>query len=309
MLRVRRAVLVVAALSLGAAVLAQESGARTRPVVIATWEFGQRANARAWAVLDAGGAALDAVEKGCNDAELDTENQSVGGGLPNEEGEVTYDAMIMDGRTHRSGAVGCLKRCHKAISVARCVMEKTRHSLLVGEDASRFAFKLGFPEATDLLTKKSKADWEAWKARPEKHDFWGHDTIGMVALDKNGDLACGCTTSGLAFKIAGRVGDSPIVGAGAYCDGEVGGAASTGNGDIMLRFLLTYQTVEFMRQGLSPRAACEGALERLKAKGIATQAAVVALNKRGETGAACTGGAPFPYAVRNAKTDEIQRAK
>ncbi len=299
----------VAVLPSGITLIGQDKPARKVPAVISTWEFGKRANAKAWEVLDKGGPALDAIEKGCNDAELDESNHSVGyGGLPNEEGEVTLDAMIMDGKTHRAGSVACLKRVKTAISVARKVMEKTRHTLLVGEDATRFAKKMGFEEA-DLLTKESKAIWEAWKANPARKGFWNHDTIGMIAADKNGDLAVGCTTSGLAFKIAGRVGDSPIVGCGAYVDNAVGGAAATGNGDIMMRFLLSYQAVEFMRMGLSPMRACEAALKRVTDKGIEADACLVAMSRQGEFGGGKIGSGAFPFAIRNSDIEEVQTVR
>lgn len=299
----------IAAATPGITLFAQDKPTAKLPAVVSTWDFGKRANAKAWEALDKGGSALDAVEKGCNDAELDPTNLSVGyGGLPNEDGEVTLDAMIMDGKTHRAGAVGCLKRVKTPISVARKVIEKTTHTFLVGEDATRFAKKMGFEEA-DLLTDDAKKRWESWKADPESQKFWNHDTIGMVVVDKNGDVAVGCTTSGLGFKIAGRVGDSPIVGAGAYCDNDVGGVAATGNGDIMMRFLLSYQAVEFMRLGLSPARACEAALKRITDKGIEADACLVGLSKRGEFGGAKIGRGAFPFAVRTRDLDEVQTVR
>lgn len=294
--------------------LAQEAPKGSKPVVVSTWSFGKKANARAWEVLHGGGKAIDAVEKGINDAELDPENNSVGwGGLPDENGEVTLDACIHDGPTHRGGAVGCLKRIRTAISVARKVLEKTRHTFLVGEDATEFAKKMGFKEQS-LLTEKAKKIWEAWKADPRRNRFWrdrdrGHDTIGMVALDRNGDLCAGCSTSGLAFKIPGRVGDSPILGAGAYCDNGVGAAAATGNGDVMMRFLPSYQAVEFMRMGLSPGAACRAALKRIVDKGYRISAGLIAVDREGRVGAARIGWAEFPYSVRNEHADEIRRVQ
>jgi isoaspartyl peptidase/L-asparaginase-like protein (Ntn-hydrolase superfamily) len=276
------------------------------PAVLSTWEFGRKANAKAWEALAAGGSALDAVEKGINDAELDPDNASVGyGGIPNEDGEVTLDAVIMDGRRHAAGAVGCLKRIKTPISVARKVLEKTRHTLLVGEDATRFAAKLGFREE-ELLTERSKAAWRQWVKGGKKGGFWNHDTIGMVAVDKSGDVAAGCSTSGLAWKIAGRVGDSPIVGSGAYCDNDVGAAAATGNGDVMMRFCPSFLAVELMRQGKSPREACEAALERIRAKGYDVTACLVAVSRKGTFGAAKIGGREFPYAVRSPDLDEVR---
>lgn len=277
------------------------------PAVISTWDFGKKANADAWAVLNAGGSAIDAVEKGVNNAELDPDNLSVGfGGLPDEEGEVTNDAVIMWGPKHAAGAVGCLKRIKRPISVARKVLEKTKHTFLVGEDATRFAKKMGFAEEKELLTEKARARWEAWKKDPKRADFWNHDTIGMVAVDKNGDVCAGCSTSGLAFKIKGRVGDSPIVGSGAYCDNEIGGAAATGNGDVMMRFCPAIIAVEYMREGMSPADACAKSLRRIEAKGYKVGACLVAVNKKGEFGAAKIGEREFPHAVRNGEVDEVR---
>lgn len=273
------------------------------PAVIATWPFAKAANADAWKVLEAGGSALDAVEKGVNVAELDAGNTSVGfGGYPNEDGETTNDAMIMWGPKHAAGAVGCLKRIKKPISVARLVLEKTRHTFLVGDDATKFAVKMGFKEEP-LGTEKSKKAWEAWKANPKRDDFWNHDTIGMVAVDKNGDICAGCSTSGLAWKIAGRVGDSPIVGSGAYCDNEVGAAAATGVGDVMMRFCPSFHAVELMRAGKSPAEACAEALKRIEAKGYKVGGALIAINKKGEFGAGKMNYAAFPAWGRNATGD------
>lgn len=278
------------------------------PAVISTWEFGKAANAEAWKLLAAGGNALDAVEKGVNQAELDPENLSVGfGGLPDEEGEVTNDAILFWGPKHAVGAVGCLKRVKRPISVARKVMERTKHTLLVGDDATRFAVKMGFKEEA-LLTDKARARWEAWKKDPKHEDFWNHDTIGMVALDRNGDLCAGTSTSGLGFKVKGRVGDVSIPGAGAYVDNDVGGVAATGNGDVMMRFAPAIIAVELLRQGVPPAEACARALKRIEDKGYRVQACLVALTKKGEWGAAKIGARPFPYAVRDSSSDEVRTA-
>jgi N4-(beta-N-acetylglucosaminyl)-L-asparaginase len=283
--------------------------AKAVPAVISTWAFGKRANAVSWEILAKGGSSLDAVEKGINDAELDPENMSVGyGGLPNEEGETTLDAVLMHGPRHAAGAVGCLKRIKTPISVARKVLERTRHTFLVGDDATKFAVKMGFKEE-DLSTEKSKKAWEAWKADPKRADFWTHDTIGMVAVDSKGDVTAGCSTSGLAWKVAGRVGDSPIVGSGAYCDNEVGGAAATGNGDVMMRFCPAIVAVELMRAGKSPSEACEASLARIAAKGYKAGGALVAVNKRGDFGFAQLNYADFQCAVRNGTIDEIRPMK
>ncbi|MBI4563185.1 MAG: N(4)-(beta-N-acetylglucosaminyl)-L-asparaginase [Planctomycetes bacterium] len=299
---------VVAGSFVGRRAWAQE-GKPTLPAVISTWEYGQKANAVAWEILSKGGSSLDAVEKGINRAELDPENDSVGyGGLPNEDGEVTLDAVIMHGPPHAAGAVGCLKRIKPAISVARKVMEKTKHTFLVGEDATRFAVKMGFKEE-DLLTEKAKKTWESWKADPKRNSYWSHDTIGMVAVDAKGDVTAGCSTSGLSFKVAGRVGDSPIIGSGAYCDNDIGGAAATGNGDVMMRFCPALVAVELMRQGKSPSEACAASLARISGKGYEAGGALVAISKKGDFGYARLRYADFPHAVRNAQMDEIRKGR
>ncbi len=292
-----------------AAVAAGPPVAAGLPAVISTWEFGKPANAEAWKVLEGGGNALDAVEKGVNQAELDPENLSVGfGGLPDEEGEVTQDAILFWGPKHAVGAVGCIKRVKRPISVARLVMEKTKHTLLVGDDATRFAVRFGFKEEKELLTEKARARWEAWKKNPGRETFWNHDTIGMVAVDAKGDLCAGTSTSGLAFKVKGRVGDVSIPGAGAYVDNDVGGVAATGNGDVMMRFGLALLAVEHMRAGAPPAEACAKALKRVEDKGYRVSACLVALSKKGEFGAARIGPRDFPHAVRNGSVNEIRRA-
>jgi L-asparaginase/N4-(beta-N-acetylglucosaminyl)-L-asparaginase len=302
--------------SLGTALLGiataqgQESGKQTAtiPAVIATWVFGRKGTVAAGKVLTEGGNSLDAVEKGINVVELDPEIDSVGyGGLPNAEGIVELDAMIMHGPAHRAGAVASVRDIATPISVARKLMEEPRPTLLVGPGARTFAVQKGF-QPQDLLTPHAKKKWEDWLHK-QKESPKSHDTIGMVAVDAKGDITVGCSTSGLPFKRPGRVGDSPIIGAGAYCDNDVGGAAATGNGDVMLRYCLTFMAVEFMRQGASPQKACEGALHRIVAKNQITDASVVALNKRGEFGAAKIGRPDFPHAVWNLKTEELRSIK
>ena len=281
--------------------------AKALPAVISTWGFGKKANAIAWEILAKGGSSLDAVEKGINDAELDPENMSVGfGGLPNEDGETTLDAVLMHGPRHAAGAVGCLKRIKTPISVARQVLEKTKHTFLVGDDATKFAVKMGFKEES-LSTEKSRKAWEAWKADPKRTTYWNHDTIGMVAVDAKGDVTAGCSTSGLGFKVAGRVGDSPIVGSGAYCDNDIGGAAATGNGDVMMRFCPAIVAVELMRAGKSPSEACAASLARIAAKGYKAGGAMVAVSKRGEFGFAQLNYPTFECAVRNGGVDDIRK--
>ncbi|MCC6728490.1 MAG: N(4)-(beta-N-acetylglucosaminyl)-L-asparaginase [Chthonomonadales bacterium] len=269
------------------------------PVIIATWHFGQPACAAGWQVLEAGGRALDAIEAAANVTEEDPGVASVGyGGLPNADGVVELDAAIMDGPTHATGAVAGLSGIRRPISVARRVMERTPHALLVGANARRFALAQGFPE-TDLLTSDALGRWRAWAASDraaEAAHFYrapddSHDTIGLCALDRGGDLAVGCTTSGLAWKLPGRVGDSPIVGSGLYVDNGVGAAAATGNGDEILKVCLSYRVVMSMDRGLSAQEACEEAVRYLLRKRPAHQAhgaACIALRADGTIGSAAT---------------------
>lgn len=283
------------------------------PIILTSWDFGPGANAAGWPVLARGGAALDAVEAAINQVELRGDTGSVGfGGTPNAIGETTLDAMIMWGPTHDVGAVGCLKRVKRAVSVARKVMESIQHTLLVGDDATRFAAAAGFEE-TSLTNLASQRQWEEWAAGGERSDAWapepigaprplaGHDTVGSIAIDATGNLCVGCSTNGRLFKLPGRVGDSPIAGAGAYCDNDVGAAIATGNGDVMMRFLPTYQTVENMRAGMAPRAAARAALHRITAKGYRLDGGIIALSRDGRHGGAKVGWGDvrFSYAVRN----------
>jgi len=235
-------------------------------------------------ILSRGESCLDAVEKGINVIEADPDVRSVGyGGLPNADGVVELDAAIMSGLGHRAGSVAALQRIMHPISVARKVMELTPHVMLVGEGALRFALKNGFKK-TNLLTPKSKQHWLEWKARRDSHD-----TIGMVALDLNGNLATGCSTSGLAWKLPGRVGDSPLIGAGLYVDNDVGGASATGFGEEILKYCASFLVVEHMRSGMAPEEACKAVLKRIttkdpKNKGV--QIGLIALNKNGQWGGA-----------------------
>lgn len=270
-----------------------------QPVVVATWRFGRLAVEAGLEILMSGGSALDAVEIGANAVEEDPSVLSVGfGGLPNAAGEVELDAAIMDGPTHAAGAVGGLRRTRRPISVARRVMELLPHVLLVGEGAEEFARRNGFPEE-DLLTEESRSRWLAWRAEQSAarvahfDDPQGaaHDTVGVVALDARGDLAAGCTTSGLAWKHPGRVGDSPIVGSGLYCDNAVGGACATGNGDEILKACLSYRVVLRMEGGDHPQAACEEAIAYLLRKRgdkVGSGAACLAVRRDGEIGSAAT---------------------
>lgn len=258
------------------------------PLVIATWNVTQSTEV-AYKVLEQGKSALDAVEEGCRVEEADVKNQSVGyGGLPDRDGKVTLDACIMDSKGNY-GAVVYLQNILHPISVARKVMEETPHVILAGKGAEHFAISKGF-EPMDLLTEKSKKDWEEWKKTSEYKpiiNIENHDTIGMLAIDKNGDIAGGCTTSGLAYKMAGRVGDSPIIGSGLFIDNEIGGATATGLGEEVLKTVGSFLIVELMRQGKSPQQACEEAIGRIIKKSPDFenfQVGYIAVNKKGETG-------------------------
>lgn len=264
--------------------------ASKKPVVISTWKFGYAANEKAWETLDSGGRALDAVEAGVQVPESDPNVTSVGfGGLPDRDGNVTLDSCIMD-ETGNAGAVAFLKGIKNPIRVARLVMDKTPHVMLVGQGAQEFAVQQGF-ELEDLLTEKARKRWEEWKTDANYRpviNVEDHDTIGMLALDKNGDLSGACTTSGLAWKMHGRVGDSPIIGAAMFVDNEVGAATATGKGEAVIKTVGAHLIVEFMRQGKSPQEACEMAVKRIIDKNPDSrnfQVGYLALNKQGQTGA------------------------
>ncbi len=263
-------------------------GMSSGPVIISTWEHGLAANEAAWKKLDAGGSVLDAVETGVMVSEADPGVSSVGyGGLPDSKGDVTLDASIM-GPGGNAGAVAFLKHIMHPVSVARLVMEETPHVMLVGDGALDFALEKGF-RRTNLLSPEAKKAWKQWKIQQKSALLLeaGHDTIGMVALDAGGDLAGACTTSGLAYKLPGRVGDSPIIGAGLFVGNGVGGAAATGNGELVMKILGSFLVVELMRNGADPEDACRTAIERIAEKiplKSQHQVGFVALNKGGETG-------------------------
>jgi N4-(beta-N-acetylglucosaminyl)-L-asparaginase len=299
-----------------------EQGRKNNPIVISTWGPNEKANAVAWKVLASGGKAVDAVEAGVQVPEADPSDQSVGyGGLPDREGKVTLDACIMDEKGN-CGAVMFLEGIKHPIKIARLVMEKTPHVQLVGDGALQFALENGFsPEP--LLTAEAEKAWKKWKEEskydpmiiPEKLKRMGqidnHDTIGMIALDANADLSGACSTSGMAFKMRGRVGDSPIIGAGLFVDNEVGAATATGVGEEVVRICGSHTVVELMRQGYSPAAACKKAVERMitlrgsKAKEL--QVGFIAVNKKGEYGGfALQKG--FNYAVHSKNGSRIFNA-
>lgn len=264
-----------------------------KPIVLSTWNFGLQANEAAWKILSTGGRALDAVEAGARVPEGDPNETSVGlGGLPDRDGHVTLDACIMD-EQGRCGSVAFLEHIVHPISVARLVMEKTPHVMLVGEGALQFALANGFKKEK-LLTKDSEKAWNEWKKKSEYKpviNVENHDTIGIIALDGQGNLSGACTTSGLAYKMRGRVGDSPIIGAGLYVDNEIGAATATGVGEEVIKIVGCHLVVELMRQGNSPEQACRLAVERIAKKNPArakeVQVGFLALNKNGEYGAYC----------------------
>lgn len=259
------------------------------PLVIATWNV-KNSTAKAWEVLQNGGSALDAVEQGCMVEEADETGQSVGkGGLPDRDGHVTLDACIMD-KHGNCGSVVFLENVVHAVSVARKVMEDTPHVMLAGKGAEEFAYEKGFPKE-NLLTEASKKAWEEWKKTSEYKpiiNIENHDTIGMLAIDKKGDISGACTTSGLAYKMHGRVGDSPIIGSGLFVDNEIGACVATGLGEEVVKTVGSFLVVELMRQGKSPQEACEEAIKRIVSKPNSNyrdfQVGYIAVNKKGETG-------------------------
>ena len=322
------------------------------PIVISTWESGLAANKGAWEVLSKNGRALDAVEAGVRVTEASL-NCCVGlGANPDRDGIVTLDACIMDDKGN-CGSVGALERIKHPISVARKVMEKTPHVMLVGPGAQQFALAEGFPLEPQELSDDAKREYQKWLKKSEYKPViniektqshpgtpghpgagepsagdptlaaagvgpaapsrladgnWNHDTIGMVAMDASGNLSGSCTTSGMGFKMRGRLGDSPIIGAGLFVDNEIGAVTATGQGEDVIRICGSHTVVELMRQGMSPERACKAAVERIirikgdKAKEI--QVAFIALNKKGETGAfAIQKG--FSYALKNNKEEKM----
>ena len=304
------------------------------PLVVVTWNY-QDATQRAWDVLQKEKrSALDAIEESCSLCEEQRCRKTVGyGGSPDEAGETTLDALIMDGVTMDVGGVGLLRNVKNAISVARKVLHNTKHSLLGGELAAKFAVEMGFKEES-LQTEESKKMWQDWRANNCQPNFWknvspdpkktcgpyrsinefgnsieehesyvseeNHDTIGVIAIDSNGHIAAGTSTNGARNKIPGRIGDSPIAGAGAYADQNVGAAAGTGDGDVMMRFLPSFLAVEEMRHGASPTEAATTAISRIAEHYPTFKGAVIALNKDGNFGAACNGIKRFEHYVANA---------
>lgn len=289
-------------------------------VVIATWPFGQTAVKTAAPLLQQGKPALDAALAGAQAVEDDPSVNSVGyGGLPDAIGTVTLDACVMDGKTLACGGVAGLQNVRHAAAVARRVMEKTPHVLLVGEGARLFAVKQGFP-LQDLLTPESLAEWEKRRPKPPQPPApppgsppGSHDTVTVLALDTKGSLGGVCTTSGLAHKLHGRVGDSPLIGAGLYVDNTAGAAGGTGVGEEIIRAGGSLLIVEALRAGKSPQEACEQVVRRVNEQAVRrgvhpARVAFLALDPKGRIGAACTAQTNFQYAVARPGKVELLKA-
>jgi N4-(beta-N-acetylglucosaminyl)-L-asparaginase len=296
---------------LGASLGATAQAPTSEPLIIATWK-NEKATIAGWNKLMETGKALDGVEAGARIPEADPNDTSVGyGGYPDRDGHVTLDACIMD-HLGNAGSVTFLEGIMHPISVARAVMEKTPHVMLSGAGALKFALAQGF-KVENLLTESSKKAWEEWKKESKYEPIINierHDTIGLLGIGKAGEIAGACTTSGLAFKMHGRVGDSPIIGGAVFCDDEVGGACATGLGEFVMKTLGSFLIVELMRQGMSPQKACEEAVMRIvkRYKYKEFQIGYLALNKNGEFGAyAIQKG--FNYTItKNGKTQVIESA-
>ena len=304
-----------------------------KPVVISTWDAGLAANKAAWEELSNKGKAVDAVEKGVMVTEA-SQNCCVGlDANPDRDGFVTLDACIMDDKFN-CGGVAFLERIKHPVSVARRVMEKTPHVMLVGSGAQQFAIAEGFPLEEQKLSPAAKKAYDNWLRKSEykppainienkqghgpfapnrlDNGEWNHDTIGMVAMDSFGNLSGSCTTSGAGFKMRGRVGDSPIIGAGLFVDNEVGACTATGQGEDVIRVAGSHSVVELMRQGLSPEAACKKIIERIvkikKEKANEIQVAFLAINKKGQVGAFSIHPG-FEYAIRTNEVEKLVKAK
>ncbi len=283
------------------------------PVVLSTWDHGLAANAKAWEVLKAGGSVLDAVESGVAVVESDMSNRSVGlGGMPDRDGIVTLDACIQD-HEGRAGAVAFLEQIEHPISVARAIMERTPHVMLVGDGAQHWALENGFTKKTVPMDEAVRKQWEEWK---KEQRYWpapnveNHDTIGLIAMDGTGQMAGSCTTSGMAFKVHGRVGDSPIIGGGLFVDGDVGAACATGTGELVIRIAGSHTVVELMRHGVEPEEACRQAVQRILAKNPGlkdTQVGFLALRKDGAHGA-CSVVKGFTYALHTSEGNSLHEA-
>ena len=306
--------------------------AQTKPIVVATWNNGKEVNAEAWKILSKNGRALDAVEAGARYVE-DTIDCCIGlGGYPDRDGIVTLDSCIMDEHAN-CGSVGGIEQIKHPVSVARKIMETTPHIMLVGAGAQQFALENGFKKESKELSDSAKAAYQEWLKKSEYNpeinienkktngpfapSFFddgavNHDTMGLVALDASGNMSGAVTTSGMAFKIHGRVGDSPIIGAGLFVDNEVGSATSSGVGEEVIRICGTHLVVEYMRQGDSPETACRKAVERIvkrdRVKAKTLQVGFLALNKKGQYGAyAIQKG--FAFAVKSNGEEKVIASK
>ncbi|XP_055386252.1 N(4)-(Beta-N-acetylglucosaminyl)-L-asparaginase [Condylostylus longicornis] len=310
------------------------------PLVINTWKFTE-ATERAWEVLSASSNALNALVAGCSRCEELQCDGTVGPGSPDESGETTLDALIMDGENMNIGAVANLREIKNAIGVAKHVLLQTEHSLLSGSQATDFAVSMGFQKES-LSTNQSKKMWENWRNSNCQPNFWrnvkpnpksecgpyspikrndinscdkrmkynfnnnNHDTIGMIVIDSHSHIYAGTSTNGAKFKIPGRVGDSPIPGAGAYAENGIGAAAATGDGDVMMRFLPSFTAVENLRNGMQPREAAKNAIDRILKYYPDFTGAVIVARYTGEFSAACAGMKKFPFSVRRNKQTNVQ---
>ena len=307
-MRVPSASFLIALFSLAACASAPQSTAERGPLVIATWPFGKVGNDRAMEVLTKGGSPLDAVEQGVRAVEALSPDGSVGlGGRPNAAGYVQLDACIMNGPGHGAGSVAGLEGIVHPISAARRVMEDTKHVMLVGEGARWFALSKGLETVDVAALDAQKRAWQAGQKQGKALE--GHDTIALLVLGPSGDIAGGCSTSGMAGKLPGRVGDSPILGSGLYVDNEVGAAGATGVGENIMRHCASRMIVERMRQGMHPQAACEAVLHEMAKndpRGYALDACFIALDKQGRFGAAASNQV-FPFAVAMPGSSEVRR--
>lgn len=286
--------------------------ARFKPIMISTWSHGLDANKAGWEVLEKGGSSLDAVEAGARQTESDVNNRSVGiGGMPDKEGHVTLDACIMDWESN-CGSVGFLEGIAHPISVARHIMENTPHVMLVGAGAKKYAMQNKFERIKTPIPEVKKA-WKEWKKEQEamakkpaiNHE--NHDTIGLLAMDRNGRISGACTTSGWAYKLPGRLGDSPIIGAGLFIDQEVGGAVATGLGESIIRIAGSHTVVELMRNGFTPEEACKEAVNRLIRKHkdmTGLQCGFIAINTEGKVGGYSVYNG-FNYALHTENQEEL----
>ncbi|XP_052078887.1 N(4)-(Beta-N-acetylglucosaminyl)-L-asparaginase-like [Mytilus californianus] len=308
------------------------------PIVVTTWSYPNATRAAWIELMQNHGTAVDAVVTGCSACETSQCRGAVGfGSKPDEAGNTTLDAMIMDGKTMDVGAVGCLTNTKSAIAVAKAVMKYTKHTLLVGERASLFAAEMGLGWDNSLSSTKSESQYSEWKQKNCQPNFWenvspdpssgcgpyipanittsslmdsidsdNHDTIAMLAIDKKGDISSGTSTNGLNHKIPGRVGDSPIVGAGSYAMNGVGAAASTGNGDIMMRFLPAFHAVMMMQVGMDPLNALTTAMRPITQFYPMFRGAMIAVNQNGDYAAVCHGMESFDFCVANPANLNVQ---